>query len=252
MYGDDLDPWRLAAVLLGPIAGSFIGLLSLRLPAGRTVLWGRSRCGGCERTLGIVDHVPIASFLAMGGRCRTCRAPIPPRYLLLELAALSIGIMAAFVDAGPLALAGAIFGWGLMASAVIDGEHFLLPDQITLPLGVLGLVAAFLVPELDVGSALGGAAVGFIGLYLLAYLFRRIRGVEGLGGGDPRLFGAIGAWVGWQGLPSVLVSSCLAGLAVVVGAILTGRGWTAERRLPFGVFLALGAWIVWLVGPIGT
>ena len=141
---------------------------------------------------------------------------------------------------------------GLLAAAMIDGEHLWLPDQITLPLGVLGLVAAFLVPELEVHSALAGVAVGFTSLYLLAYLYRRIRGVEGLGGGDPRLSGAIGAWVGWQGLPSVLVWGCVTGLALVIGAILTGRRWSAERRLPFGVVLALGSWTVWLVGPIGA
>lgn len=252
MDGDGLDPWRLAAILLGPITGSFIGLVSLRLPAGRTVLWGRSHCDACGRTLGLIDLVPIVSFVAMGGRCRTCRAPIPRRYLLLELGALSVGAVAAVADTGPLALAGAIFGWGLLAAAVIDGEHFWLPDQVTLPFGVLGLVAACLVPELDLASALAGAAAGFLSLWLLAYLYRRIRGVDGLGGGDQRLFGAIGAWIGWQGLPSVLVWGCLAGLAVVVGTILSGRGWTAERRLPFGVCLAVGAWIVWFMGPIGA
>lgn len=247
-----IDIWRLLAVLLGPVAGSFIGLVSLRLPAGRPVVAGRSACDGCGRTLGVLDLVPLISFAALRGRCRSCGAAIPPRYPLLELAGLAVGISAALAASGPVALAGAVFGWGLLLAAAMDAEHFWLPDAVTLPLGALGLLAGLALPDLDALAGLTGAAAGFAVLWALALAYRRLRGIEGLGGGDPRLFGAIGAWVGWMGLPSVLVWGCLAGFALVAAVIISGRPWSAERRLPFGVFLAIGAWIVWLFGPIGA
>lgn len=247
-----IDIWRLLAVLLGPVAGSFIGLVSLRLPAGRPVVAGRSACDGCGRTLGVLDLVPLISFAAFRGRCRTCGAAIPSRYPMLELAGLAVGLSAALAASGPLALAGAVFGWGLLLAATLDAEHFWLPDAVTLPLGALGLLAGIALPDLNAIAGLIGAVAGFVVLWALSLAYRRLRGIEGLGGGDSRLFGAIGAWVGWMGLPSVLVWGCLAGFSLVAAVIMSGRRWGAEKRLPFGVFLAIGAWIVWVFGPIGV
>ncbi len=248
--------WDLAAILLGPVAGSFLGLVSLRLPEERTVARGRSACGACGRTLSPIDLIPILSFLVLRGRCRTCGGAIPRRYLMMELASLALGLWSAFAFEGPMALVSAVFGWWLLILAVIDGEHFWLPDRLTLPLGAVGLLQAGAFAALS-GTPMAtlhnliGAAAGFAALWLVAFAYRRLRGREGLGGGDPILLGSIGAWVGWQGLPSVVVWAGMAGLTVVLVMVITRRDVSAEMKLPFGVFLALGGWMVWILGPLG-
>lgn len=256
MTGLPILLWDLAAILLGPVAGSFLGLVSLRLPEDKTVTTGRSACGSCGRTLGPIDLVPILSFLALRGRCRSCGGAIPRRYLMMELGCLALGIWSAFAFDGSMTLVSALFGWWLLVLAVIDGEHFWLPDRLTLPLGAVGLIQAVALSLADMTDApwtdsLIGAAAGFGALWLVAFAYWRLRGREGLGGGDPILLGAIGAWVGWQGLPSVVVWAGLAGLSVVLAMIVARRGVSAEMKLPFGVFLALGGWMVWILGPLG-
>lgn len=248
--------WDLAAILLGPVAGSFLGLVSLRLPEERPVARGRSACGTCGRTLSPIDLVPILSFIALRGRCRTCDGAIPRRYLLMELGCLALGIWSAWGFDGPMALVSALFGWWLLIVAIIDGEHFWLPDRLTLPLAAAGLAQAMAFALLG-GAPMSwihnliGAAAGFGALWLIAFAYRRLRGREGLGGGDPILLGAIGAWIGWQGLPSVVVWAGIAGLGVVLAMVVARRDVSAEMKLPFGVFLALGGWMVWVLGPLG-
>lgn len=252
----DADP-RLAIALalgaLGLVAGSFLGLVSVRLPAGEGVVAGRSRCGGCGRTLGPRDLVPVISYVIAGGRCRGCGAAIPVRYPLMELACAAIGVWAALSQPGSAAAAAltALLGWQLLLIAVIDGERFWLPDRLTLPLLGTGLVAAAMLEAPTLRDSLIGAAVGFGTLRLLAWAYRRTRGREGLGGGDPFLLGAIGAWTGWIGLPTVLIWAATAGLSLVAARRLTGRSVSGADRLPFGVFLAIGAWLTWLLGPLG-
>ncbi len=249
--------WDIAAILLGPAAGSFLGLVSLRLPSDRQIVAGRSACGHCGRTLSPVDLVPILSFLALRGRCRTCGGAIPRRYLMMELGCLALGVWSAFAFDGPMAVVSALFGWWLLVIAVIDGEHFWLPDRLTLPLLVVGLIQAVAFSLTGLQAApwihnLIGAAAGFAALWLVAFAYRKLRGREGLGGGDPILLGAIGAWVGWQGLPSVVVWAGIAGLSVVLATAALRRSVSAETKLPFGVFLAIGAWLVWIFGPLGV
>jgi leader peptidase (prepilin peptidase)/N-methyltransferase len=243
--------WSIAAVVLGPVAGSFIGLLSLRLPAGRPVAVSRSACDHCHRTLGPLDLAPVFSFLLLRGRCRTCGGAIPRRYLALELGCLALGAWAGLLASGPMALVGALLAWTLLLIAIIDGEHYWLPDRLTLPLAAAGLLVAWLSPggQSILDSAIG-AGVGFAGLWLTALIYRLIRKQDGLGGGDPFLLGAIGAWVGWMGLPSVLVWACVAGLGTALVLAVRQRKWSPDMRLPFGVFLAIGAWMVWTLGPL--
>jgi leader peptidase (prepilin peptidase)/N-methyltransferase len=247
-------PAYLILVLAGAglIVGSFVGLVTLRLPLGETVVHGRSRCGGCDRPLPPWCMIPVMSYLASGGRCAACRAPIPRRYPLLELACAGIGIWAALSQPTPLA-AGltALLGWQLLLIAVIDAEHFWLPDRLTLPLLATGLLATLALDRTAPLDSVIGAATGFAGLWLLARAYRSLRGREGLGGGDPFLLAAAGAWVGWIGLPSVLLWASAAGLSLVAARLLTGGRVSGSDRLPFGPFLALGAWLTWLFGPLG-
>ncbi len=245
----------LLAVVLGGVGlmvGSFLGLVSVRLPAGEPFVGGRSRCGGCGRTLASWRLIPLVSFAASRGRCTACDAAIPWRYPLMECAAALIGVWAALTQpsAGAAALT-ALLGWQLLLIAVIDGEHFWLPDQLTLPLVATGLISAALLEPLALTDALIGAAIGFAGLWLLARIYRIVRGREGLGGGDPFLLAGGGAWVGWIGLPSVLLWAALAGLSLTAARALTGQTVSGSDRLPFGVFLAVGVWLTWFWGPLG-
>jgi len=184
------------------------------------------------------------------------RRVLSRRRILFSLAAAGIGVWAALTDAWPgpdpsVAVAGALLGWLLLLIAVVDAEHFWLPDILTLPLIGTGLIAAGLLSRgLPIGQILG-AVMGFGLLWLLAWLYRRVRGRDGLGGGDPILFAGAGAWVGWTGLPSVLLWACATGLCVVLWRLLRRRPVRGEDRLPFGTFLALGVWLTWLYGPLG-
>ncbi len=242
--------WPLAALAAAPFVGSFIGLLTLRLPAGRPWIAARSACDGCHRRLGPLDLVPIVSFLASRGRCRTCHAPILARYPLLELACLGLAIWSVLTQAGAMALATAVLGWGLLAVAVIDAENLWLPDVLTLPLGLAGWALTVSLGLSTPLAPLIGAAAGYGALALVALAYRTLRGRQGLGDGDPFLLGAIGAWVGWQGLPTVLLWACGAGLATAAVIALTRRRLDAGHPLPFGTFLAVGAWLTWLFGPL--
>jgi leader peptidase (prepilin peptidase)/N-methyltransferase len=180
------------------------------------------------------------------------RQGVSPRHLLFAVAAAGIGVWAALTDHGLLfAVVSALLGWQLLLIAVVDAEHFWLPDRLTLPLIATGLIATGVVARGLPWPQILGAVMGFGLLWLLAWLYRRVRGRDGLGGGDPILFAGAGAWVGWTGLPSVLLWACATGLCVVLWRLLRRRPVRGEDRLPFGTFLALGVWLTWLYGPLG-
>jgi len=242
--------WAALTLVSGPIVGSFIGLMTLRLPAHRPWALSRSACDACARPLGIADLIPLISYLLLRGRCRTCRAVIPPRYPLLEGGCLLIALWSALTQTGALIPTTALFGWTLLLIAVIDAEHLWLPDLLTLPLGFAGMILTVWLAEARPWTPLLGAAAGYGGLTIVAWLYQKSRGHEGLGGGDPRLLGAIGAWVGWQGLPSVLIWACLAGLSVAASQAIVRKQLSPGQQLPFGTFLAIGAWLTWQWGPL--
>jgi leader peptidase (prepilin peptidase)/N-methyltransferase len=240
-------PWAVALGVLGAIAGSFIAALVVRWPTGRSVLVGRSACDGCGRVLGPVELVPLLSALWLRGRCRSCGASIDPRHWQIELAAVVIGAVAGIAVPGPAGAAAALFGWLLLALAALDVAEFWLPDALTAPLALAGVLVGLLgvaPPLFD--RAVGGIA-GFAALWLIAVGYRLVRKREGLGGGDPKLFGAIGLWLGWRMLPVVLVLACLTGIAVVLVRLLTGRAVRGDDRLPLGALLAIAAYPVELV-----
>lgn len=243
------DPWigGAAGALLGAIIGSFLATILVRWPAGRGALGGRSACDGCGRTLGPADLIPILSFLAARGRCRACGARIAPSHLGMELAAAAIGAIALFSHPMPLALVSAGLGWWLLLILALDAEHQWLPDRLTLPLVPLGMAAGWAgmgPPLLD--RAIGAAAGGIV-LWLIGSLYRIARGRQGLGGGDPKLLAAIGAWLGWMQLPYVLLGAGIVGLAAALWMRARGQEVGAATRLPLGAFMAVAAWPLWLI-----
>jgi len=232
---------------LGLVAGSFLASVSMRWPQGRGIVRGRSACDACAAPLGALELVPLLSYAIQRGRCRHCGARIDPRHPAIELAAAMLGAVAVAAHAGPLGPVSALLGWWLLLIAILDLEHQWLPDALTLPLIPLGLAAAWAGFGPPLGERVAGAAIGWAALFLIARLYRILRGREGMGGGDPRLMGAIGAWVGaWQ-LPVILLGAGLLGLIGVLVMRLRGETISATSRLPLGTLMALAAWPVWLV-----
>jgi len=227
-------------------------MLVTRLPAGRAIAWGRSVCDHCGHKLSPADLVPIASWLAARGRCRYCGARITPLYLVLELGALGITIWAATVSEGWVLWASCVLGWYLLALVAIDFRDGLLPDALTLPLIPLGLLVAYLEDPASVWPHATGALAGFLVFALVRWLYRRLRSRDGLGLGDVKLLAAAGAFVSWEGLPSVVLIAAVAGLAMALVSAALGRRIALDQRLPFGPGLCLGLWLVWLYGPLGS
>lgn len=239
--------WSL--VLISPIVGSFLGLVIQRLPEGAPIAWGRSHCEACGAALRARDLVPLFSWLAAGGRCRYCANPLGSFYPGVEMAAVAVAIAAILIDGGEAAWLDCILGWWLLTLGWIDLRSWLLPDLLTLPLIIAGLaVAAALYPDQLTDRALG-AALGYLTLAAVAALYRAARGRDGLGGGDAKLLAASGAWLGAGALPLVILSAALMALAAAACLRFAGIRLGLRSALPFGPFLALAIWGLWLLGP---
>lgn len=239
--------WPLALAILGSIIGSFMATIAVRWPQHRSVLRGRSACDGCGRPLRATELVPLLSAAILHGRCRSCGAPIDPTHWRIEAGAALIGAISGLVAPGAAGLAGAVFGWLLLTLAVIDAAELWLPDELTAALALSGVAAGLYgLPPAPVDRLVGGSA-GFAMLWLIAFGYRRVRGHDGMGGGDPKLYGAIGLWIGWRMLPAVLLIAALVGLGYALFERFRGRAVTNDTALPFGTFLAIAAYPAWLV-----
>lgn len=237
----------LAAALVGACVGSFVATLALRTPEGWQGIWcGRSRCPACRRPLGPLELVPVASWFWQRGRCRSCGAALGAWYPLVELTGAAIGLISAALLPAPQAWLVALLGWWLLALAAVDLVAWILPDALTLPLLALGLLAAALgdrlpalAPPTSLPSALAGAAAGYAALAVLGFVYRRLRGREGMGLGDAKLLAAAGAWLGFERLPLVVLAAALLGLLTVLAR---AQPWRAETAVPFGPALAAAFW----------
>lgn len=208
-----------------------------------------------------IELIPpaLAGVLGLVAAALSTRLPSPQspalptwrRWTAMGLASVLLGVWSGLAVGWPLAVIGAPLAVALLLIAVIDAEHFWLPNILTLPLGAAGLAASAFIGPGSFVDHLIGAVLGFAVLAGLAALYKRLRGRDGLGGGDARLLAAIGAWVGWAGLPSVVVWASLAGLSWVLARIVARRAPSLDTALPYGTYLAIGAWLTWLYGPLG-
>lgn len=239
--------WPLALGLLGALLGSFIAALVIRWPQGRSVTRGRSACDGCGHTLGPRELVPLLSAALQRGRCRRCGAAIDPLHWRIEAAAAAIGALSGCVAPSWIGLAGAVFGWLLLALAALDLVAFWLPDRLTGLLAAAGATVGAIGLEPPLSDRLIGGVAGYAVLAGIALGYKAWRGRDGMGGGDPKLMGAIGLWLGWRMLPAVLVIASLIGLGIAVFAQARGRGLAGDTPLPFGAMLAAAAYPGWLV-----
>ena len=234
----------LVGALAGAIAGSFLATLILRWPQGRSVMRGRSACDGCGRTLAARDLIPLLSAMAQRGRCRSCGARIDPLHGRVEAGCTVIGALAlgGLPDIGGIAWA--LLGWLLLTLAVLDWRHFWLPDALTLPLAFLGFTIGLWATDVILTDRILGAAIGYGALMALALGYRAVRGRDGLGLGDAKLLGALGAWFGWQALPFILLIASMTGLAIM---LISGSATQRTARVPLGTFLALAALPAWIL-----
>ena len=274
-----------SGLILGLIVGSFLNVVVHRLPIMLDREWReqceelaregmasgphpapvartrfnlvvpRSACPSCGAPIHALQNIPILSYLALRGRCAHCRAPISIRYPIVEaLTGLLSAVVAWRLGFGWSALAGLVLTWFLIALAFIDIDHQLLPDKLTLPLLWLGLALSLWLPHaqgvavpVDLRSSLIGAIAGYLSLWIVYHLFRLATGKEGMGHGDFKLLAALGAWLGWQMLlPIVLIAAAVGAVAGTI--LLAVKGRDRGTPIPFGPFLAAGAWLMMLVG----
>ncbi|WP_421335900.1 prepilin peptidase [Aeromonas veronii] len=208
----------------------------------------RSACPHCGHAITALENIPLLSWLWLKGRCRDCQAPISARYPLVELltALLSVAV-AMVITPGWGTLAALLLTWMLVALTFIDLDKMLLPDQLTLPLlwgGLLFNLASGLVPLAD---AVIGAMAGYLVLWSLYWAFKLLTGKEGMGYGDFKLLAALGAWLGWQALPIILLLSSLVGAVIGISLIALHKHHQG-KPIPFGPYLAIAGWIALLWG----
>jgi leader peptidase (prepilin peptidase) / N-methyltransferase len=235
------------AGLFGAIVGSFLNVCIYRLPLGSSVVWPSSACARCGRALAWFENIPIVSYLALAGRCRTCRERISIRYPIVEaITALMFAGAWFLYGPSPLLVSRVIFGCALIVLFAIDLEHQLLPNAITLPGIVVGFLLSFFTEPGWLSSLIGILLGGGI-LYAMAEAYYRIRDEEGLGMGDVKMLAMVGAFLGWQLTFMTLMLASFAGSAIGGGLILMQRGGM-KTALPFGTFLAVGAALAATVG----
>jgi leader peptidase (prepilin peptidase)/N-methyltransferase len=263
----------LAAVagLLGLCVGSFLNVVIHRLPRMMEREWHaqcadlrgetpspaevlslarpRSRCPSCGHQITVLENIPIVSYLILRGKCSKCAAPISPRYPVVEAATGLLSAYAAWhFGPTPQALGALIMLWALIALTAIDLDTQLLPDSITLPLLWIGLALNLAGTYVNISSAVIGAMVGYLTLWSVFWLFKLATGKEGMGYGDFKLLAALGAWLGWQMLPVIILLSSIVGAVVGICLIVFSRHGR-NTPIPFGPYLAAAGIIALFWGP---
>jgi leader peptidase (prepilin peptidase)/N-methyltransferase len=268
---EPLATWLVSGIV-GLCVGSFLNVVIHRLPKMLDRGWRaqcaelsgepppelppynlitpRSECPACGHRIAAFENIPVLSFLFLRGRCSACAAPISARYPFIELltGALTIAAVLRF-GVTPTAAAACLLIWSLIALTFIDFDTQLLPDTITLPLlwsGLLANVAGF-VPGVSLRDAVVGAIAGYIALWTIYWLFKLVRGKEGMGYGDFKLLAALGAWLGWQMLPLIVLLSSFVGAIIGIGLVVF-RGRDHQIPLAFGPYLAIAGVIALFFG----
>ena len=237
----------IAFAAFGLCIGSFLNVVIHRLPRGTSVVTPPSRCPGCNYQLQWSDNVPVLSWIFLRGRCRKCRAPISIRYPIVEILTMLMFLLHLWLFGwSALMIVRVAFATALIALFAIDLEHHLLPNAITLPGIVVGLIVSLVLPPGIVDSILGTLLGGGV-LWVIGEAYYRYSGQEGMGGGDVKMLAMIGAFLGWKLVLVTLVLSSIGGSLIGVLVIAIKRGGM-KHALPYGTFLALGALAASLVG----
>lgn len=212
------------------------------------VLLYRSHCLNCKKIINFYDNIPLLSFCLLRGKCRRCHKPISWQYPIVEaLAALMATIVASKFGVSWQTLAGCLFSYVLIIQACIDLRHTIIPDEITLPMIWIGLLLSILLIFVDSTTSILGAVSGYLVLWIIYWMFFIMTRKEGMGYGDFKLLAMLGAWLGWQMLPFIILCSSLLGSVVGI-ALVVGRGHKRNKRIPFGPYLAFAGYIALLYG----
>jgi leader peptidase (prepilin peptidase)/N-methyltransferase len=234
-------------VIFGLSFGSFLNVCVHRIPLGQSLSHPGSSCPSCGHALRWFDNIPVASYAVLRGRCRNCRAPISIRYPVIEIATMGLFLLhGAVFGWTPLLVPRLVFACAMVVLFAIDLEHHLLPDVITLPGIVLGLVSSTVLPPGLVSALIGTVAGGGV-LWLVGEAYYRYSGHEGMGGGDVKMLAMVGAFLGWELMLVTLVLSSLCGSLIGLLVIALKRGGL-KYALPYGTFLAVGALFASLAG----
>ncbi len=256
--------------IVGLLVGSFLNVVIYRLPVIMEREWQtqcdelngketqalevltlskpRSRCPQCNHAITAVENIPVISYLILAGKCKQCKIPISKRYPIIEALAGALSGIVAWQFGFDWACMGALLlTWSLIALTFIDVDHQLLPDSITLPLLWLGIFFNLFAVYTDLQASVIGAIAGYLSLWLVFHAFKLATGKEGMGYGDFKLLAALGAWLGWSLLPSIILLSSLVG-AVVGISLMIFRQHQSDIPIPFGPYLAAAGWIALLWG----
>lgn len=260
------------AALIGALIGSFLNVVIYRLPVMLERGWESearemlgmeppedqgvfnlstppSRCNQCNTAIKPWQNIPVLSWIIQGGKCRNCKSAISVQYPLVELFCSLLTFAVAWqFGLSWQAFAAAVFTWFLVAGAVIDLKTQLLPDSLTLPLLWLGLLVSLAPWSVTPEQAIIGSALGYLSLWTVYQAFKLLTGKEGMGFGDFKLLAALGAWCGWEQLPTIILLSSMAG--AIIGIIwLKLGGKDRDTAMPFGPYLAIAGWLTYLWGP---
>ena len=265
-----------ASGILALLIGSFLNVVIYRLPKMMETEWKKecklllgmdngneteavfnlvlpgSSCPSCQSRISPLDNIPVISYLFLQGKCRNCNTRIALRYPLIELTSCLL-IVAVAIEFGVSVQSFFAFllTWSLITLAVIDYDHKLLPDSITLPFLWLGIICNLFGIFTDIESSVYGAIFGYLILWFVFMLFKIITGKEGMGHGDFKLLAMLGAWLGWQYLPLIIILSSLSGSVVGIGLMLFSKH-NKSQPIPFGPFLALAGWVSLMYGDLLT
>ena len=258
--------------VLGACVGSFLNVVIYRLPVMMERDWRsecreflelpeesddnaelslstpRSRCGNCGHQITALENIPIVSYLFLGGKCSACKTPLSLQYPAVELFTAIISVIVGWhFGVSWQTLAALFLSWSLIAASGIDISHKLLPDSITLPLLWLGILLSFFNVFVDLQSSVIGAMAGYMSLWSVFMLFKLVTGKEGMGYGDFKLLGMLGAWTGWELLFAIILTSSVVGAAIGITMILLKKR-ERSTQIPFGPYLAAAGWLVLLWG----
>ncbi|MBF8268326.1 MAG: Type 4 prepilin-like protein leader peptide-processing enzyme [Gammaproteobacteria bacterium] len=258
----------ISMAVFGLIVGSFLNVVIYRLPKMLESDWQqqcrallkldtpasvpaeylslitpRSQCPQCSHKIAAIENIPVVSYLVLGGKCSACHHPIGVRYPVIELTSGILALFSAWhFGFGTHALLAALLAWALLTLSVIDIDQQLLPDDITLPFLWLGILTNLYGVFTNIHSSLIGAMAGYCSLWTVYKVFKLLTGKEGMGYGDFKLLAMLGAWLGWQMLPLIILLSSLAGAIIGIGLIMS-KTHDKNIPIPFGPYLALAGWI---------
>ena len=261
--GTTVNPGYGIVLLLGLIIGSFLNVCIYRIP--RKTFWqsSRSRCPHCQAEIPIIHNIPILSYLFLRGRAACCKQKISIQYPLVELLTVLIAMSvywrfpfiqesSGFFKFNPLSFVyfshAYVFAWILIICSVIDFQHMIIPDVISLPMIAMTPLVVLVHPGMTWTNALLGVAIGGGSLYLLAWIYWLVRREIGLGFGDVKLLAGIGGWLGYQAILPTIFYGSIIGSIIGITLVVTLKKYDLKSALPFGPFLAIGAWIHLMYG----